>query len=102
MVCTKAERFSPFFRTEIFKSAMLPCKLEFRLSSASYKRTLPSSYYFKTAGNGGEERGSYRVIFKVGNDLRQDQGKLTKMIFYELLRNTIIRYSCVGLAERFL
>ena len=66
---------------------MLPCKLEFRLSSASYKRTLPSSYYFKTAGN-GEERGSYRVIFKVGNDLRQDQGKLTKMIFYELLRNT--------------
>lgn len=57
-------------RTEIFKSAMLPCKLEFRLSGASYKRTLASSpYYF----NNAEERGSYGVIFKVGNDLRQDQ-----------------------------
>ena len=61
-----------FLRTEIFKSAMLPCKLEFRLSSASYKKTFASPYYFNNIGI-AEEPGSYRVIFKAGNDLRQDQ-----------------------------
>jgi len=59
-------------KTEIFKSAMLPCKLEFRLSGANYKRALASSCCFTNAGT-AEERGTYRVIFKVGNDLRQDQ-----------------------------
>ena len=70
---------------------MLPCKLEFRLSGASYKRTLASTNYFNNAGT-AEERGSYRVIFKVGNDLRQDQGKLHTN---NVLRawNNILRFS---------
>lgn len=59
---------------------MLPCKLEFRLSGASIKRTVASSYSVPNFCE-GEDRGSYRVIFKVGNDLRQDQGELdSKML----------------------
>ena len=59
---------------------MLPCKLEFRLSGASIKRSVASSYSVRNIREGEEDRGSYRVIFKVGNDLRQDQGERNSKI----------------------
>ena len=68
---------------------MLPCKLEFRLSGANYKRALASSCCFTNAGT-AEERGTYRVIFKVGNDLRQDQGSLITLVLFTVMLERIL------------
>ncbi len=75
------------YRTEIFKSAMLPVKLVFRLAGegdceddAKDEAAVPIDDPEAAADRDLYCRhpdfqlgGCYRVIFKVGNDLRQDQ-----------------------------